>query len=1252
MNDEVKQGEAIQAQIAQRETDQVAAAAQVPNSAQGSNAANPAVATPAPDAQTPAPSQGAVATATQGRIADAKAEPAGAVAVDNIVPSADEQNPEFDQLQRAVAAGKDISKDLDPTAAGQSGGGGGESIGDAVRFERGLDARDPTAGFDPDIAPASLINPTANTTPARDAGGPTPEDDVITLVPDDGIIVESGIPFGGSVISNDDFGLDGPGNPPVTAVNGDPNLVGVPISGSLGGTLTIFADGSYLYTPPVSVNHSDNIPDTESFTYTVQDSTGDTATATVTFSISDTVPTAVNDSNSITENNKTSITGNVLANDISDSAADVPLLFVSWGAETAQYGTITKNSDGTYSYSLNNNNPAVDALKVGQTLTETFTYTMSDSDGSQDSATLTITITGSNDAPIANADTNWAKEDTVDASGNVLQTLVHADAPSGTFGDVADTDVDVEALTVTGFTGGNAYGTLTLNADGSYSYVLNNSLAAVQALDDGETLTDTYTYTVTDGTTTDTATLTITIFGTNDAPVANADTNWAKEDTVDASGNVLQTLVHADAPSGTFGDVADTDVDVEALTVTTTGTFNGNYGTLVLNSDGSYTYTLYASEAAATAAGKPGAYDAVQARDTDDVPLTDSFNYTASDGTTTANSNLTISIFGTNDAPTLTLDAASKTVYESGLPTGTNAAATTETVTGSFTVADSDGLDDIKSLSVGGTTFTIGGGIGEFANLAAMVGQIVDTGYGKVTLTGYAAGVFSYSYRLDTTVDNDSQVGATLTSYNELFVVAVSDGTTSAQQTVTVAIVDDAPQFTIINNGLDAGTGVSISAPNPATNTTYFGQFADWQFGADGAQGTPTLSGVTGNVSIASSTSSSVILDLKDADGNLVAKVTLNADGTDSIEVFHRDPATETIPLLTTAVTASGPGVTKTIISGDLEVTVTADDGTSGTANDLVNPSAPGWGVDNNTIDKGESIKFAFSQAVNNFSFVTNGFTGSPSGDTVGLKITVYYSADMTQFEDFYLNVTSGQNVQIDDLLGFGFGDDNSITTIWAVNVQSNIDVVTNIDVQDSNDGFRLNDVSVTTTSTTPPADLDFNFTLNLVDQDGDTAAQSFSVHVDGDAAGGLALEAIAGTSGADVLTGTSLADVIIGGAGDDIITGGLGADTFKWLVNETGVDTITDFNKSSGVYNAAEGDVLDLKLLLDGETGTASNLTSFLDFSLSGSDTVIKIDVDGSNSFASPDQTIILQGVDLVTGYADQTAIINALLPNLVTDA
>src|SRR3546814_3775281 len=88
---------------------------------------------------------------------------------------------------------------------------------------------------------------------------------------------------------------------------------------------------------------------------------------------------------------------------------------------------------------------------------------------------------------------------------------------------VADTQ-GADGASVTAVTGGaigaafaTAYGTLTLNGDGSYSYLLDNAAQAVQGLSAGEALTDSVTYTITDGDgDTATATLTITINGADD----------------------------------------------------------------------------------------------------------------------------------------------------------------------------------------------------------------------------------------------------------------------------------------------------------------------------------------------------------------------------------------------------------------------------------------------------------------------------------------------------------------------------------------------------------------------------------------------------------------------------------------------------------------------------------------------------------------------------------------------------------------
>src|SRR6185436_9273353 len=189
-----------------------------------------------------------------------------------------------------------------------------------------------------------------------------------------------------------------------------------------------------------------------------------------------------------------------------------------------------------------------------------------------------------------------------------------------------DFDFDGDPLTVTGGTFVGTYGTLTLNANGTYSYTL---FASVQGLDDGENVTDSFNYTITDNDGSDTGQLVFHIAGLNDAPVANDDTAATTEDAA-AAGNVLAN---------------DTDVDVEPLAVANPGTYVGAYGTLVLAADGSYTYT-------------PGA--AAQALDDGEV-VSDSFGYTATDGTASDTATLTVTVTGLNDAPVANDDTAATT---------------------------------------------------------------------------------------------------------------------------------------------------------------------------------------------------------------------------------------------------------------------------------------------------------------------------------------------------------------------------------------------------------------------------------------------------------------------------------------------------------------------------------------------------------------------------------------------------------------
>ena len=142
-----------------------------------------------------------------------------------------------------------------------------------------------------------------------------------------------------------------------------------------------------------------------------------------------------------------------------------------------------------------------------QTATDVFTYTVADANGATSSTTLTITITGTNDAPVAVADGNAG--DAVIESGVNPGNTPFAGDPSAA-GNVLTNDTDVDSgdsKTVTAVDGSalnvgqplvGTYGTLTLVADGTWSYTLDNADPDTEALAQGETATDVFTYTVSD----------------------------------------------------------------------------------------------------------------------------------------------------------------------------------------------------------------------------------------------------------------------------------------------------------------------------------------------------------------------------------------------------------------------------------------------------------------------------------------------------------------------------------------------------------------------------------------------------------------------------------------------------------------------------------------------------------------------------------------------------------------------------------
>ena len=170
---------------------------------------------------------------------------------------------------------------------------------------------------------------------------------------------------------------------------------------------------SYRYTLNTAVTNtlaSDSLEDILSVVIT--DVNGDATTNDLTITIEDDRPIAVIDENSITEDTAevTSVSGNVLIND--NDGADTNTAPITAQSTAGKYGDFVLNADGSYTYTLDNDNPDVNALNNGETLTDTLDYIITDADGDTDTAKLYITINGFTDPQLKVEDVTVVEDGT------------------------------------------------------------------------------------------------------------------------------------------------------------------------------------------------------------------------------------------------------------------------------------------------------------------------------------------------------------------------------------------------------------------------------------------------------------------------------------------------------------------------------------------------------------------------------------------------------------------------------------------------------------------------------------------------------------------------------------------------------------------------------------------------------------------------------------------------------------------------
>ena len=352
------------------------------------------------------------------------------------------------------------------------------------------------------------------------------------------------------------------------------------ITVSLSGSATAAAYQTAL--AGITFANSSDTPNTtaRTITFQLQDGvyTSNTTTTTIAVVAVNDPPVALDDTASTVHD--TVLNASVAGND-SDPEGDTLSYSLLGGAS---HGSVTVNADGSYTYTPT----------AGYVGADAFTYTADDGNGGTDTATVSISVT--NAAPVAGNDTATTAYETPvsgDVSGN-------------------DSDPNGDALTYALATG-PAHGSVIVNANGTYGYTPANGYSGA----------DSFGYTVSDGVGgTATATVNITVGAAPNSPP-----------------NAVNDTATTATSTPVSGDVSGNDGDPNGDTLSFALASGPAHGSVIVNANGTYTYT--------PTAGYAGA---------------DAFTYTADDGhggTASATVNITV----TNAAPVAGDDTVT-TAYE------------------------------------------------------------------------------------------------------------------------------------------------------------------------------------------------------------------------------------------------------------------------------------------------------------------------------------------------------------------------------------------------------------------------------------------------------------------------------------------------------------------------------------------------------------------------------------------------------------
>lgn len=563
--------------------------------------------------------------------------------------------------------------------------------------------------------------------------------------------------------------------------------------------------------------------------------------------------TTLADSGTITFRDVDLTDTHTVAKAFTSSASDLP------GFTTGTHiGTFTINLDpenttdtvntGTvgWHFSLPDNDPTLQSLAEGQTITQVYTITVTDIHGALVTQTVTITITGTNDAPVIAAIAATSLDEQTDTSALTLASPIHV-----TFGDADLSDVGhtalITAVTTAGVTAGLSLTPAqlialvtpitTAKADGSSAGSVDLGFSAPSTAFDylaaGEAITLTYTVTVSDGDGgTTPATFDVTITGTNDAPVIAADTSGTQ-------GTNVHDITETDGGLTTSGTLAVTDVDV-------TNTVTASVFDVAIGGTGS-TYLPHGLDSATlktmlsvdtgnvignadttgtihwTFDSGQQAFDFLAAGET--LVLTYTIRATDSDSTqATGDQTVVVTITGTNDAPTV--DAALTLATSEG-----DAPVVRDLLEGASDVDASD------TLSVTNIQYSVDGGLQTPATPGGITilqdGHTINVDGANPAFDHLAAGA---TQEIVVSYDVTDTHGATTAQTETITITGLNDRPVLALGANLTTITEDQTA----NPGQSVGsfaTGISDAddgALKGVAITGYTNQNGHWEYSVDG----------------------------------------------------------------------------------------------------------------------------------------------------------------------------------------------------------------------------------------------------------------------------------------------------------------------------------------------------------------------------------------------------------------------------------